>query len=192
MTVVGILFGVFCLVAIRFATYKSGNVHYHANFSLYINGKRDEFKNFTFYEEVAACANDLHDNPKNRVHMHDQNSSLIHIHAHAVTWGHFFANLGYGITDESVTTDDNVYVNSDENKLRFILNGKQETVIANKLIKSEDKLLINFGNENSETLQKRFSEISSDAKEYNGKFDPSGCSGGEKLTPFERLKKSFP
>lgn len=187
----GFLIGTFWLVAVRFATFKSDNVHYHANFALYIYGQRDEFKSFTFYEEIAACANDAHDNPKSRGHMHSQNSSLVHVHAHGVTWGHFLANLGYGLTNESIKTDKAVFVSEGDNKLSFVLNGKNELSIANRVIGSEDRLLINYGNDNSDTLKQRFDQIASDAKDFNGKFDPGGCSGGEQLTPMQRLKQSF-
>ncbi|MEK7602714.1 MAG: hypothetical protein AAB459_00525 [Patescibacteria group bacterium] len=188
----GFLAGVLFLISIRFITFKSENIHYHANFALYIHGKQDEFNSFTFYEEVAACASDSHNNPKNRAHMHNQNASLVHIHAHAVTWGHFLANLGYGVNNDSIKTDNGVFVAEGQNKLSFILNGKIETSLANRLINSQDRLLINFGNDDQKTLMKRFEQIPADAKEFNGKFDPGGCSGGEELTPMQRLKQSFP
>jgi hypothetical protein len=190
--VAGFLVGTLWVVAVRFITYKSENVHYHANFALYVNGKRDEFKSFTFYEEVAACATDVHDNPKSRVHMHAQNGGLVHVHAHGVTWGHLFANFGYTLGDAVLKTDEGVFAESGENKLRFWLNGQETSTIANKLISSEDKLLINFGDESDAVLQQRAQQIPTDAKEYNGKYDPGGCSGGEELTLFERLQKSFP
>src|SRR3989344_6900954 len=106
------LLGIVSFIAFRFATFNGNDdVHYHANFALFVNDQRDEFKNFTFYEEVSACSNEAKDNPKTRVHMHDQNNGLVHVHAHGVTWGQFFHNLGYVLGDSLVKTDDGVYIN---------------------------------------------------------------------------------
>lgn len=189
---IGFVLGATWLVALRYVTYQSDNVHYHANFALYINGQRDEFKSFTFYEEVQACTSDNVDNPKNRVHMHNQDSDLIHVHAHGVTWAQFFDNLGYTLGDTLVKTDKGVYVDGqDGNKLTFWLNGKPVEIIASTLIKSEDRLLINYGKDDQVTLQKRYDSVAQTAREANTKNDPATCSGDEKLTPLQRLKKSL-
>lgn len=51
----GFLLGAIWLVALRYVTYKNDAVHYHANFALYINGQREEFKSFTYYEEIGRA-----------------------------------------------------------------------------------------------------------------------------------------
>lgn len=189
---VGFLIGCMWLVALRFASYKDDSVHYHANFALYVDGKRDEFKSFTFYEEVQACSSDDADNPKIRVHMHDQKNDVIHVHAHAATWGHFFANLGYGLSNKVIETDTGVYVdNQSGKKLTFILNGQSVSNIANKVIGSEDVLLINYGKEDNKTLKQRFETITKSAHEYNEKQDPSSCKGGKEASVSDRLKNAI-
>ncbi len=189
---VGFVIGVIWLAGIRFAAYKSNNVHYHANFALYINGQRDQFKSFTFYEEVQSCYSDDKDNPKDRVHMHDNVNSVVHVHAPGVTWGHFFANIGYTLGDTLIKTDQGVYVDGQNgHMLRFILNGKSVENIANQLIKSDDTLLVDYGNDSSKTLQHRYDAIPQKADSYNDRSDPSSCSGSKDLSLPERLKKSF-
>lgn len=131
------MLGVLTLFGIRFTTYKSDDVHFHANFALYINGTKDDFKNFSFYKEVAAC--DVHniDDVEARVHMHDNNPGLIHVHAHGVSWGAFFSNLGYTLGNKAVTTDAGTYIDGqDGNSLKFLLNGEKVSSIQNKLIKT--------------------------------------------------------
>lgn len=183
------LLGAVSFVGYRYATYKSDNVHYHANFALYIDGNKDNFKDMTFYEEVQACASDDHDSPTSRVHMHDENPALIHVHAHAVTWGHFFANIGYTLGDTLVKNDANTYVDGvDGNKLTFILNGQPTSSVANRLIKSEDTLLITYGKEDAATIKSRYDAIPRDAPKANTTYDPASCSGGQALTPLQRLK----
>jgi hypothetical protein len=186
----GFVTGVLWFVAMRFVLYKSTATHYHANFALYVDGTQDTFDNFTFYEEVNACADDQDGNPKHRVHMHENVNNLVHVHAPGVTWGHFFANLGYTLGNSVLKTDDGVFTTTKENKLQFVLNGKEESDIANRAIKSEDTLLVNYGSEQSDELQNRYSKITHSAGESNKKHDPASCSGGEKITFWSRLQKA--
>jgi hypothetical protein len=189
--VMGIIVGAFALIAVRFITFKDTTVHYHANFALYVNGKRDEFKGPGFYEEIAACSTHDVNDVKARVHMHDENNHLIHVHANGVTWSEFFANLGYTFGNTVLTTGDGTFVDGqNDNHLTFTLNGNQEFDIANRVIKSEDVLLINYGNDSAAALKQRYDAIPRDAHEANTKADPSSCSGSHKLTFTERLKHS--
>lgn len=187
------LLGALSVVAVRFVTVKSTSVHYHANFALYVNGQRDEFKSFTFYEEVQQCAADDANNVKAKAHLHDQKSDLVHVHAEGVTWGQFFANLGYGLSNRALTTDAGVFVNDqDGNHLSFILNGQPVANIANEVIKSEDTLLVNYGKDDNETIQTRADAIPRTAGEANTQNDPASCSGsGNEPTFTDRLKAAF-
>lgn len=186
------LLGAFTLVAFRFATLKSDDVHHHANFALYVNGQQDPFKNFTFYEEVAACAMHDPDNVKVRVHMHDQKPGLVHVHAHGVTWGQFFANLGYTLGDKVVATDSGVYADGQNgSKLSLLLNGQPVEAVENRVIKTEDVLLINYGKEDAKTLQTRFDAIPRDAHKANTTADPATCSGNHDSTLTQRLKAAI-
>ncbi len=189
--VAGFLLGFFSLIVIRFITFKPDIVHHHANFALYINGQRDEFKNFTFYEEVQSCTADDKDNVKARVHMHNQVNHMVHVHAHAVTWSQFFTNLGYSLGDGVIKTDKGVYVDGENNnRLTFMLNGEPVSSVDDKLIKSEDTLLINYGRDDEATLKQRFDDIPHDADEANLKPDPASCSGKENLSLMDRIKKA--
>ncbi|MBI3624432.1 hypothetical protein HY218_02245, partial [Candidatus Saccharibacteria bacterium] len=186
------LLGGLIVAGLHYATFKNDSVHYHANFALYVNGQRDEFKSFSFYEEVQACSSDDKNDPKARVHMHDQNSGLVHVHAKAVTWSQLFANLGYSLGDKVLTTDSGVYIDGqDGSRLTFILNGRSETVLANRVINSEDRLLINYGKDDQATLQQRYDRVPSDAHQANTEHDPASCRGSTELTTWQRLKKAF-
>jgi hypothetical protein len=190
--IAGFLVGLISLVAFRLITYKSPNVHYHANFALYINGEKDEFDSFTFYEEVQACVGDAINNPKSRVHMHNFENHAVHVHAAGVTWGHFFANLGYALGNNVVRTDKGVFVDSsNDNQLRFLLNGEYVTDIANRVIGNEDVLLIDYGRDTNSELNNRFDSIPRDAGSMNEKFDPGGCAGDEELNFWERLERAI-
>jgi len=190
--IAGFLVGSIWMIAIRFVNYKNDQVHYHADFALYINGQKDEFKNFTFYEEVQSCGSDQVNDPKTRVHLHDNVPYVVHVHDAGATWGHLFANLGYTLGDTLVKTDKGVYLDGvDGNKLTFILNGQEVKGAANTTIRSEDVLLINYGKDSAATLQDRYNQIPKDAAKYNEQNDPSTCSGSKPLTFTQRLKNAI-
>lgn len=171
---------------------KETAVHYHANFAVYVDGQRLPMLGPTFYEEVTACGNDGPNNPRTRVHMHNNVNYVVHVHDSAATWGHFFANLRYGLTDSSLTLDDRTLIsNTDSKKLSFWLNGKEVENIANKTIASEDTLLVSYDVYDEERIKKQYESIIRDAGSYNQKADPSACSGSGPLTFSERIKRAF-
>ncbi len=190
--VIGFLLGALWLIAVRFVTWRTDNVHYHANFALYINDEREMFDNFTFYEEVQACVGDAVNDPRTRVHMHDNVNHVVHVHDAAATWGAFFANLGYTLGDELLRTRDELYIDGENgNKLTFVLNGEEVGSIANRTIESEDVLLISYGKSSSAELDERYGSIITDAAEYNTRNDPSSCTGSQEATFGERLREAI-
>ncbi len=186
------LCGVLVMITFRYVMIKDTSVHYHANFGLYVNGQKDQFKGPGYYEEVTACNTHNHEDVSSRTHMHENVNSVIHVHDHSVTWSDFFANLGYTLGDTVLVTEKGTYINGqDGNKLTFTLNGQPVTHLANTVIKSEDVLLINYGMEDAKTLQSRYEAIPKDAHQYNVTKDPAACQGGEGLTPLNRLKQAL-
>jgi hypothetical protein len=166
--------------------------HYHANFALYINNQKDEFKDFTFYEEIQACNATGSDDPLTRVHMHNQKNSEVHVHDSAATWGHFFANLGYGLTNKLVQTSNGVYQDGANGMtLSFILNGKQISDIYNRTIGDDDTLLISYGNEDQATLIKRYEQIPKTAEALNAGTDPASCTGSKSESFGQRIKRTL-
>lgn len=192
IAVLAFLLGAMLVITFRFVVIRDTSVHYHANLALYINDQKDEFKNFTFYEEVAACSANDADNVKARAHMHDSKPGLIHVHAAAVTWGQFFSNLGYTLGNKVVVTDAGVFANeTDGNKLTFMLNGQNVETVESRIIKSEDTLLVSYGKDDDKTLQEHYKTVPSDAHRANTQQDPATCSGSRKLTFTGRLKQAI-
>jgi len=188
---IGIVLGVLVLLGIRFATYSGlDQVHYHANFAIYVNGVRQEFKGFQYYEETAAEICTLHpiDSPKERAHMHDNINSVVHVEDHLVTWGNFMQNLGWGMGDDYLKTSDAMYTNDGQGKLSFILNGKPIESVAGKIIQDKDQLLISYGTESSDQLQKEYKTVPATAVKYDTSKDPASCGAGHSsVTTSERL-----
>lgn len=190
------MLGALVVLAIRFATYSVHATHYHANFAVYINGQREEFKGPQYYEEVAACVAHGAIQPAQRAHMHDDINSVIHVHDDGVTWQQFFNNIGWTLGPNFIQDDkQNMYVENGDAKLNIELNGQNLTdltSIANLVIRDRDRLLISFGDIDSKTLQTEFNSVPSTAKHYDETPDPASCSGQmQKVTISDRLHHLF-
>lgn len=181
------LLGSLFAFSLRFVLVDENSVHYHANFAMFVNGTREKFDSSTFYEEVASCSI-THANPKARVHMHDNISHVLHVHDDAATWGLFFENISYSVSRDALLTDNGLFVDgADDKKLTFMLNGEVVSSIANRVIGSEDVLLVDYGVSSAGQLKLRYDEIITDADEYNKRDDPSACTGSKE----ETLKARF-
>lgn len=190
LLVIGLFVGAFTILGLRVILVQDHATHYHADFALYIDGQQDKFDNFTFYEEVQSCNTQDENNPRHRAHMHGNEAGSVHIHDDGVTWGAFFANIGYGLTNKSIQTDKGVFVDgADGKKLTFILNGQKTSSIANKLIGDKDMLLIDYGD--GSNTQKEYDSIPRLAAQHDVTPDPASCSGSSKLTFADRLKRAI-
>jgi hypothetical protein len=191
---IGIALGILAILAVRFATYNPHHTHYHANFAVYINDQREQFKDPTYYEDVAACT--AYDNitPVERAHLHNNVSNVVHVHDDAVTWGQFFENLGWYLGDNFIKTRDHLYVASGDQKLHILLNGQDYTgltPVSNMVIGDQDKLLVSFGDVSKNTLKVEYAGISNNAKTADETQDPASCSGHQNATVSERFKHLF-
>ncbi len=185
------LAGMFWLSAVRFIAYDPQDVHYHADFALFVDGERYPFDRFSFYEEVTACGGDGLLDPATRAHMHDEINYIVHVHDDAATWGHFFANIGMTAGDTVFKVDTDVYVEQEGVELHYILNDKPVRTIANRVIESEDTLLISIGTPTDSQLADQYAQIQQDAGTYNAQDDPAACSGSGDVSFTDRLKQAI-
>jgi len=194
---VGIVLGALITGVIRFATYSGPmHTHYHANFAVYLNGKREQFKSPTYYQEVSACTVSGAIQPEQRAHMHDDINSVVHVHDDGVTWGQFFENLNWYVGPNFIQTRDGIAYRADgDQKLHVMLNGDDLTglaAITNQVIGDEDRLLLSFGDMNDATLQKEYKTVPATAHHYDITNDPASCAGQmQKVTVSERLHHLF-
>lgn len=186
----GAILGVIALAAFRFAFAPPEEpTHYHANFALFANGERIDLSADEFMEDVATCAAGETVLPRARVHLHNNNPDVAHVHHEGATWGHLLMNLGFGLGDEYVVTDDGeLYVDGEGRTMKFILNGRPQFSVRNELIQSGDRLLISYGLESEqEALRTQFPAVAANAEEFNRQQDPAGCSGAHEPTLWDRV-----
>lgn len=193
----GILLGALIVIVVRFVTYSGPkHTHYHANFALYIDGKQENFKDPSYYQEVSACSVGGAIKPEQRAHMHDDINSVVHVHDDSVTWGQFFENLNWYVGPDFVRTKDgHMYTADGDSKVHIMLNGDDYTGLApitNQVIGDEDRLLVSFGDISDSELQKEYKAVPATAHQYDITKDPLSCAGQmEKITLSERLKHLF-
>jgi hypothetical protein len=192
----GFLLGVLVVLLIRFVTYNPPHTHYHANFAVYINGAREEFKGPQYYQEVSICsASGGVTIPQQRAHMHDNANSVVHVHDHAVTWGQFFENLGWTVGPNFIANDKGaLYTAGGAAKLHVLIDGQDYTdltPINNTVIKDQSRLLVSYGDIDAAALKQEYQSVPSTAKHYDESKDPASCSSNESLPFKERLHHLF-
>jgi hypothetical protein len=184
LLLVGAVVGVLLLGAARLALLPSAeehDTHYHANWAVFVRGERIDLSGERYMEDVFRCkANPALVEPEDRVHMHNGEHDVVHVHHDGVTWGHFATNLGFSLGDSHLDTDQHRLRNDGDETLKFILNGEAVESIRNRLIASEDRLLISFGPEQfAEVLGTQFPVVATNAGEYNLLPDPGGCGSAQ-------------
>ena len=193
--VVGIAAGALGLGLARLAVLPPQEyVHFHANWALWVNGERVDFTGDEYMEDVGLCmAADAEITGPGRVHLHENNADVLHVHHDGVTWGHFLQNLGWAMGPDWVITDrQEIYRDGEGARLTFILNGFSVPPVNERLIRPGDRLLASFGSESVEELVRyRFPEVASNAPTYDETFDPAGCQGREPETFSDRLRRAF-
>lgn len=107
------------------------NVHYHAGFVVYVDGKKQDYSG-TQFMSLEACSTgsqaDVH--RTGEAHLHDNVGDVVHVHHTAVPWETLFKTMGVKFPSESVTG----YVN-----------GKQVPDIMYRLIEPDDSAIIVVG-----------------------------------------------
>ena len=138
-----------------------GDVHYHADFALYIDGER---YNFAQDKYMSTGNKSL----SNFAHLHDMKGNIIHKHASGITLGFFMETVGMKLNDTCLMIDDGTSYCDDGNKeLKIYVNGKHNDEFAEHDIKDEDKILLSYGDVSEEELQAQIESVSYEACIYS-------------------------
>lgn len=191
----GVVVGVLALAAFRFVAAAPEPVtHHHANLAIFVEGQRLDLSADHFMEDVSACVSDPSNvAPTSRVHLHNNDPDVVHVHHAGATWGHLLANLRMVLGDRLLATRDGTVHRAGEGRtLKFILNGRPEFSVYNEVIDSGDRLLISFGPESEQAVvDGQFPQVASNAEEFNRMPDPAGCGGAVAPTFGERVRDAF-
>lgn len=126
------------------------NVDFTASFGIYTNG--------TFRVFTAS----MYHNLSKDVFIKADNPNRVYVKKAGVTWDDFFKTLPMKLTKDCLTTGTRQTFCTDNNgRLRFYLNGKEDNNALGKQIENGDRLLISYGNENEDQIQKQLQKIPS-------------------------------
>jgi hypothetical protein len=193
-TILAFLAGVLALGLARLAFAPlAPATHHHANWAVFVDGERLDLSDDRYMEEISACtASDEGILPSQRIHMHENNDHIVHVHHEGATWGALMANLGMALGDDYLyTADGDRYEAGDGYRLVFVLNGIQVPSVHNRVVQSADRLLISYTRDPEGALNREYPLVPDDAAEYNERMDPASCAGHGDLPFLTRLRLAF-
>jgi hypothetical protein len=96
----------------------------------------------------------------------------------ASTWGDLFANIGWGMgTDYLSSGYNSIHLVDDTHDLYYIINGSIVMNPANIAVASTDRLVVWYGTGTADEILAKWDTLADkDAIEYNQKSDPTSCS----------------
>jgi hypothetical protein len=190
----GGLLGMLALGAVRFAFAPLRHAtHYHANWAVFVDGQRLDLSGDAFMEDVAACrASDVGILPEARIHMHENDHDLVHVHHEGATWGALMANLGMNLGPAYLVLADGTHLAAgDGRQLVFVIDGLRVPEVHNRVVRSGDRLLISYTTDPAAAEAAEFAQVADDAERYNDLQDPASCAGHGELSPLQRLRLAF-
>lgn len=198
----GLGVGALALAAVRLAALPplehDDPVHYHANFLVYLDGERVRFQDARYMQDLASCRLDAALlGPQDRAHLHQGIDDVVHVHASGVTWGHFFANLGFALADGLIVDDEGRRFSADSGHVvRVLINGQRAPSLPNREIVSLDRMLLYHGpaNVSDDSIAALFEDVPQNADDFNASHsDGVGCTAGDvhEETFGERVRRAI-
>ena len=124
-----------------------GSEHTHISVMFFIKGNQVNFAEQKYMLQDS------------RMHFENNDGVTIHKHATGVNLPVFFASLDIRINQDCFMLDiTKEYCGDGENKLTFIVNGQESEDVYREL-QDGDKILINYGSDSQDNLQKKFNAI---------------------------------
>lgn len=171
------------------------DVHYHANFAVFVNDKQVDFSKDEFMHITPCGPDEPHEEnePDENVHLHDNIGNVVHVHHENVTWNDLFKNIKFDIR-HVIAEQESKGVTA-----KYYLNGKISDDVLTRVIGKDEQLLVSIGSDKSAEnvtgdtiLKKQFEKVGTDAKEYDaGTKGKETCGGNGQRTFFERMKIAF-
>lgn len=124
--------------------------HIHADFKVYVNGKAMDFTQSKYQSTEEKELNEY-------IHLHDGNGDIIHVHKKGIRLGEFFDSLGIKFSSECLVLDTGEsYCGSEDQLLKFYVNGKENNLYDKYEPQDLDRILIVYGKQ----------ELHSNGKDY--------------------------
>lgn len=139
--------------------------HVHSDFAVYIDGQKFNFAQEKYMTSTDVCHME---SSTKKLHLHDMNGDVAHVHEAGHTWTDFFQSLGFEFTDTKLKTDDGkVFANTTDKKWRFFVNGKEISSLKDYQFHDLDQVLFTYGTTDENILQQQISAVTKKACIYS-------------------------
>jgi hypothetical protein len=143
-----------------------GSQHIHADWKIYVNGKPLDLSDKSHMERMRnnrAVSSFIH--VDSGAPVPEKTGDVLHMHATGVPLWVFFKSIGMDFNKDCITLENKEKLCSGgNNKLKFFVNGKENSEFENYVFNDLDKILINYGDESEEEIKSQLSSITDFAK----------------------------
>ena len=132
------------------STFVFGSAHEHASITIKIFGDEFDFTKPEFQLQSSF------------IHLENFDGYVIHRHSKDVTIGYLFETLNLGLLSDCIVFPDRTkFCSNEDYTLKFYINGKNVNDLQDYLIFDGDLILISYGSENQEEVEKQLAELKS-------------------------------
>lgn len=108
------------------------------------------------------------------VHFENRDGNVVHKHATGLTAGFFLNSLGIEFDSSCLTLDTKEeFCNIGDKTLKLYVNGQMNFEYEDYEMKDLDKILISYGDESEQDIQKQLDSITNHACEESGELCPT-------------------
>jgi len=138
-----------------------GDLHYHADFAMYLHGERYNFSQKKYMSTENKSLS-------NFAHFHDMNGNIIHKHAEGVTLGFFLETLNIKLNATCLMLDNGASYCTEGNKeWKMYVGGEHNDQFDTYDVQDEDKILLSYGDELEEEIKRQLNSLSDEACIYS-------------------------
>ena len=102
----------------------------------------------------------MYHNLSENAYIESSNPNIVYVKKAGTTWNDFFSTLPFKLTSQCLTTGTKeTFCTGNRGTLKFYINGEQSNNALNQEINNGDKLLVTFGNESDEVINKQMDRL---------------------------------
>ena len=127
---------------------KLGDEHIHASMLVRIFGDKFDFSLPNYQIKTSW------------IHFENQDGDTIHRHASGVELEFLFNSLSISLDEDCFTfPDGRAFCTNEDYSLKYFINHKQVNDIRKYVVMEEDRILISYGNEDQDAIERQLSEV---------------------------------
>ena len=127
---------------------KLGDEHIHASMLVKIFGDKFDFSSPNYQVKTSW------------IHFENSDGDTIHRHSTGVELEYLFNSMNIGVDDKCfIFPDGRQFCTNEDYSLKFYINEKRVDDISEYIVQEDDRILITYGNEDQEAIEKQLAEL---------------------------------